>query len=682
MNKLLQKVKENLNLKVILGFVVMTVIFMVGRSVVYVNEIEPRREDVYTADVISGDKKGTMLPLKEGMTVTQTFVYPEDQMMAVGVELYSDAYKNKGEFSMKVYDMETNELLGEDTFDASQLTDMRAAAIDDVSYFNVGTPNDISGNENRYMRIEFSVVSLSEKSSVYLYANGNTKYNQAQVTGADTEDPLNMVVRGYCYHYGYWAEFFKWGTNVIYFMLAGCYILIMVFRAKPHQIFVIAGTCMALCYAFLLPPGTVPDEIGHIETTYYYSNKLLGIEEPDAESIYVRKTDQEAIGKLQTTPTLKEYNYFILNITHRSDDTKLVKIDATKGSDNWLLYAPAILGVTAGRLIGLNGITTLYAGRFFMMFVYLIFAFFAIKRVPVGKAAMFIIVLSPMFIQQSCSYSYDAMPIELTTLFVAELFSVLYEDRKMRKRDIIILSALAFVIASCKAGTYIPECLLLFLIPKEKYESEKQCRRMRIGFLVVMILGFLINSIPYLMMVLGITEATTELQQYSNSLNCYTVSDVLFNPGNTVRVLITTFLQYIDFYFEGSFAGPLGWLNIGINPMWGYLMAGLMLLGLTAVKDEPEYITKKQRVWIALALFATVARVTAAMFVSWTGNGSTTISGIQGRYFTPILFYFFFLFRGKFIKIAHNVDNAIMYFGIALNVIVISNILSSTQTVM
>ncbi|MBC5752809.1 DUF2142 domain-containing protein [Roseburia sp. BX0805] len=682
MNKLLQKVKENLNLKVILGFVVMTVIFMVGRSVVYVNEIEPRREDVYTADVISGDKKGTMLPLKEGMTVTQTFVYPQDQMMAVGVELYSDAYKNKGEFSMKVYDMETNELLGEDTFDASQLTDMRAAAIDDVSYFNVGTPNDISGNENRYMRIEFSVVSLSEKSSVYLYANGNTKYNQAQVTGADTEDPLNIVVRGYCYHYGYWAEFFKWGTNVIYFMLAGCYILIMVFRAKPHQIFVIAGTCMALCYAFLLPPGTVPDEIGHIETTYYYSNKLLGIEEPDAESIYVRKTDQEAIGKLQTTPTLKEYNYFILNITHRSDDTKLVKIDATKGSDNWLLYAPAILGVTAGRLIGLNGITTLYAGRFFMMFVYLIFAFFAIKRVPVGKAAMFIIVLSPMFIQQSCSYSYDAMPIELTTLFVAELFSVLYEDRKIKKRDIIILSALAFVIASCKAGTYIPECLLLFLIPKEKYESEKQCRRMRIGFLVVMILGFLINSIPYLMMVLGITEATTELQQYSNSLNCYTVSDVLFNPGNTVRVLITTFLQYIDFYFEGSFAGPLGWLNIGINPMWGYLMAGLMLLGLTAVKDEPEYITKKQRVWIALALLATVAMVTAAMFVSWTGKGSTTISGIQGRYFTPILFYFFFLFRGKFIKIAHNVDNAIMYFGIALNVIVISNILSSTQTVM
>lgn len=682
MKKLFQTVKDNLNLKVIIGFVIMTLLFMVGRSVVYVNEIEPRREDVYTADAVSRDKAGTLLQLKEGMTIVQQFIYPQDQMMAVGVELYSDAYRNSGEFSMKVYDMETNELLGEDTFDASQLTDMRAEAIDDVSYFNVSTPNDISGNENRYMRIEFSVLSLSEKSSVYLFANADESFATAQITGADTEEPLSIVVRGYCYHYGYWAEFFKWGTNIIYIMLAGSYILITLFRAKPHHIFVIAGTCLALCYAFLIPPGAVPDEIGHIETTYYYSNKLLGIEEPNAKSIYVRKTDQEAIGKLQTTPTLKEYNYFMLNITHRSDDTELVKIDATKGTDNWLLYVPAILGVTAGRLAGLNGITTLYAGRFFMMFAYLLFAFLAIRKVPVGKAAMFIIVMSPMFIQQSCSYSYDAFPIELTTLFVAELFSVLYEDRKIKRRDIIVLSLLAFVIASCKAGTYIPECLLLFLIPKEKFESPKQCRRMRLGFLVVMLLGFLVNSIPYLMMVLGVTEATTELQQYSDSLNCYTISDVLFNPGNTVRVLITTFLQFCDFYFEGSFAGPLGWLNIGINPMWAYIMAGLMLLGVTAAKNEPEYITKKQRIWIALALLATVAMVTAAMFVSWTGKGSTTVSGIQGRYFTPLLFYFFFLFRGKFIKIEYNIDNAIMYSGIALNVIVISNILSSTQTVM
>ena len=186
MNKLLQKVKENLNLKVILGFVVMTVIFMVGRSVVYVNEIEPRREEVYTADAVSRDKEGTMIPLKEGMTVTQTFVYPQDQMMAVGVELYSDAYKNKGEFSMKVYDVATNALMGEDTFDASQLTDMRAEAIDDVSYFNVGTPDYISGNENRYMRIEFTCSRMQMRALMRHRLPAQIRKNRSALWCVDT----------------------------------------------------------------------------------------------------------------------------------------------------------------------------------------------------------------------------------------------------------------------------------------------------------------------------------------------------------------------------------------------------------------------------------------------------------------------------------------------------------------
>ena len=41
-----KRIKENLSVKVVLGFVLMTVLFMVGRSVVFVNEIEPRRAEI------------------------------------------------------------------------------------------------------------------------------------------------------------------------------------------------------------------------------------------------------------------------------------------------------------------------------------------------------------------------------------------------------------------------------------------------------------------------------------------------------------------------------------------------------------------------------------------------------------------------------------------------------------
>lgn len=685
MKKLFQKVKENMNLKVIIGFVILTVIFFIGKSVVYTNEIEPRMSDVYTEDAIAADKNKTLLPLCEGETIVQNFVYPNDQMMAVGLELYSDAYKNKGEFSLKIYDNTTNQLLAEGTFDASDLTDMRAEAIDDIAYFNVSIPNQIYGNENRYMRAEFTVNSLSAKSSVYLYANAEDGYEAAVITGAEgeMEEPASIVVRAYCYHYGYWITFYKIGALLIYIMLAGTYLAITLFRVKSQNLFLIAGVCMATCYSLLLLPGAVPDEPQHIATAYYYSNKLMGVEEPDDTSIYMRATDCEAMTQLQMVPGMKEYDYIMWHI-FRSDDKPgiMQAYEATKGSDNWVLYIPTILGLTLGRLIGFNGITTIYLGRGFAVLCYLFFAYWALKRIPVGKAAMFVLVMSPMMVQQCCSYSYDALPIELSIVFVAELFSVLYEKRKIKRRDLIVMAVLAFFIASCKGGIYIPECLLFFLIPREKFESEKQCRRYKLIFVIVTLLGFLINAVPYLALVLGFTEATTELQQYSESLNCYTVKDVLLNPGNTIYVLVTTFLQYTDFYIETSVSGPLGWLNIAVSPAWAYSILLLAFFGIVCVKGEPEYITKKQRIWIGLALLVSLAMIVASMFVSWTPYGNTTVSGIQGRYFIPLLFYLFFVFRGKFVKIDHNIDNTIMFLDVALNVIIMSNILSSIQTVM
>lgn len=686
MKKLWEKIKGRLNVKAVLGFVILTVIFLIGSWVVFTNEIEPRRADVYTEDAIAPDRNNTLLPLNAGETITQTFVYPEDRMMAVGVQLYSDAYKNKGEFSLKVYDNDTNELLAEDTFDVSKLTDMRAEAIPDVSYFNVNIPDQIYGNQGRSMRVEFTVLYMSSRSSVYLFANASGLHEPAVITGAEDEpeEGLSIAVRGYCYHYGYWVTFGVLGCLVVYIMLAGSYIAITLFRVKPHQLFLIVGVCISICYSLLLPPGAVPDEPQHITTAYYFSNKLMGIEEPGANTIYMRQTDIEAMEQLQTTPTLKEYDYIRWNVCEFADDSETVlqEFDGTKGSDSWGLYIPTIIGITLGRLIGVNGITMLYLGRGFAVLAYLIFSYLAVRRVPVGKAAMFVLVLSPVFIQQCCSYSYDALPIELSVWFAAELFSVLYEDRKIRLRDIIIMAVLVFFVGSCKGGVYVPECLLFFLIPKDKFESEKQCRRARVFFVAALALGFLVNTAGYLAMVLGITEATTELQKYSESLHCYTISDVLLHPGNTIYVLVTTFLQFADFYLEGTVGGPLGWLNIGISPIWVYCLILLMVLGITAVKGERLYITKKHRRWMGLAVLVSLAMIVASMFVSWTTAGNTTVSGIQGRYFIPFIFFVLFMLRGNFIKIAHNIDHTIMFLGVAVNVIILSNILSSIQTVM
>jgi len=682
MKNLIYTFRKNLNIKTILGFLLMTALFALGSFVVYKNEIYPRMVAAYTQDAISADDEKTKIPLVQGETVTQTFTFPKDQMIAVGVELYSTSYHSKGTFELSAYDNKTNELLGTAEFDASKLADMTKPEIPDQEYFNINMGRMLIGNKGREMRVEFHVKSLSSASKVFLYANQDKKYDAATITGASVDKPTSIVVRSYCYQYGYWLWFWQLGCVVVYLTLFLSYIGVVLLQAKLHKIFLIAGTGLAICYTFLIPPLSVPDELVHITTAYYYSNGLLGIKEPNANSIYIRQTDLEALSHLQTTPNLKEYDYFMWNVLRKPGATKLVSYNQTQQSKNWILYIPTILGITVARLLGTNGATLLYFGRAFAVFAYLAVMYFSIKRMPIVKGAFFIFALSPIVMQQCCSYSYDSLPISLSFLFIAELFALLYSEEKVKKKNYIILFLLVFFIASSKGGVYIPECLLVLLIPKDKFIEEKGKKKFMVVMMGAIILGFAINTIPYLLLVFGISKDVTATQNYSNSLNCYTVSDVLLHPIHTMYVLMNTILKYLDYYFEGMFAGPLGWLNIAISPAWAYAMAFLMYLGIIPVKNEPLYINKKQRIATLSAILVTVAMIVASMFVSWTSRGNTTVSGIQGRYFTPIFFFLLFVLRSKFIKIERNIDLVLAFLGIALNVVILNNILSSIQTVM
>lgn len=668
MRNVAKTIKDNFGKKNLIHLMILTVCIIAGCATVYENEIVPRMEDSYTEDPIeASEDSDDWILLESGDTIVQEFTFPVDQMIGVSFELYSDTSKNKGELSMALYDAQTGELLGETHADVSEIENMETnlPTDEDRYHLTVGMPTIITGNTGRQMRAELSATSLGTKTHLYVMA----------------DEDGEAAIRTYSYHYRYWADFFRAGVILVCILLYGGYLMLFLLKCRPERTFILAGAVMAIFISILLPPLTVPDEMVHMTTSYYYSNRILGIEEPSDETIYVRATDKEAFEKLQTTPTLKEYDYFMWNIGRHPKSTDLVEYGGTQESKNWSLYLPTIVGVTLGRLIGLNGITTIYLGRAFAVLLYLICFYYAIKKIPKGKAAMFLFALSPMVMQQCCSYSYDAIPIELSAVFLAELFELLYTERGIKKADVVLISVLLFFLASSKGGVYLPECLLVLLIPSEKYDTVKSRRIIRSIFAAAAILGFAINTIPYLQLVLGFSETTTKTQEYSDSLGCYTIGEVLTNPIHTIYVLINTILMYADYYFQGMYVQPLGWLNIAINPFTSYLLAGLMVLGVTYVQGEAEDLTARQKRLYFLAAFVTVAMSTASMLVSWTTSGNKTVTGLQGRYFTPIFLYLLFLFRTKFVRIGRRIDRELMFAGLGINVIVINNILSSVQSV-
>ena len=68
-----------------------------------------------------------------------------------------------------------------------------------------------------------------------------------------------------------------------------------------------------------------------------------------------------------------------------------------------------------------------------------------------------------------------------------------------------------------------------------------------------------------------------------------------------------------------------------------------------------------QKVWIAVLVFISVCAVLFSMLLGWTPRNLTYITGIQGRYFLPILPFALVLLFGKWLTIKNDVTKGIYY---------------------
>lgn len=691
MKDLFHKIRTNFKRRNLIQLAIMTVCFAIGCGVCYVNEIEPRKHDAYTIDPIEENEETDRYPLTVGETITQEFIYTNDQMIAAGPMLYSDSDDNAGRIHMALYDADTGELLGESDKDVAEIENMEKnlPTAEDIAYAVVGMPTIYENMDGRHLRYVLTVEELSKGTRISILANPwypNATDPKAEITGA-ADPQISILIRGYCYHYNFWGFYFAFFATLLYLMLLVGYFMIFVLEGPLHRTFILAGIVLAMLYQFLLPPVSVPDELVHITTSYYYSNDLLGIEEPENLSgrpqdarIYVRSTDLDALSKLQMTADNKEFAYLHWNLFRRPSSTDLVMLEGTKESDNWTLYATTTLGVTLGRLLGLNGITTLYLGRFFAFLLYLLVFYAAIRIIPVGKAAVFVLATCPMVLQQCCSFSYDALPIEMAVLFFCGLIRILFYQTPVRWKEMVFLCVTAFLLASCKGGVYVPFCLCVFLIPKEQFGDQKKMRIARTIFVIVILAGFAVNTLGYLLQVLHVIAPKTATQTYTESLSPYSISDIVLHPLHTLYLGVNTILVYADFLIKGMISGSLSWMLIEINPAWIYFQYVLLFLGVMTVRGEKSYITRKQRIAFGVAFLLMFIMTCASMLISWTPVGNTTVRGLQGRYFTPLLLPLIFIFRGNFFTIKENVDGKIAYLQLGISVVVVYNILTSLST--
>ena len=246
-------------------------------------------------------------------------------------------------------------------------------------------------------------------------------------------------------------------------------------QLRAEVVFVVVYIFMSICTLAAVPAFNSPDEYSHYLRSYEVSRGYLTSEGNGGNDLF-------SYGRTFNSGLVPEFSakdhVSLWDIGENADQ----RIDREKtqfyGFGNTALYAPTsylpqAVGIRIADLFTDRPMVLAYAGRIANMLMFGLLFFFAIRLTPVGKNFLVLLGLVPVNIQSANSMSADALALALTVALASFVLAMRYKQKEvMSRRQLIWMYVLTGFLCLCKV-VYMPFCLLLFLIPKERFKSRK-----------------------------------------------------------------------------------------------------------------------------------------------------------------------------------------------------------------
>ena len=420
----------------------------------------------------------------------------------------------------------------------------------------------------------------------------------------------------------------------------GC--LLLYKKAQLHRICLIACVCFSVLSCFIQLPGGIPDEPYHYKCAYLWSNVVMGIpvEEAEVKSVYqkrntlVRAADLELMRELDTREKsyIETYKAGAKDLIHPPEASALALVEGEVMDlgVSPFEYLPAVFGIVFGRLLHIGARITFYLARVFTALTFSVLVSLAVKYAPTAKTAYFCIALFPMSIHLAGSISYDALIIGVTFLTSALLLRAIFcESWRPDKKTILVLAILAALLAPMKNASYLAVLMLLFLIPKSRFQEFPKWKTCLI-VLGVAVLVLVLLKIEALLKLFGKTDLFSK--------EAISLSDLLRSPGYFIKTIFLTTAAQSEFYLWSMIGTQLSWFSI---PLPWYIGLGFfVLLVFVCLPEKSElcyYGSRKNRFTILGICALVYLWFLIGMLLWWTKAGAPVIEGVQGRYFLPIL---------------------------------------------
>lgn len=581
---------------------------------------------------------GETLPVTEETAKLSQLVIPgEDRLTGLGVRFYleDEAKLTEGSMHASVTDLTLGQVLCETDVDASQFIS--------GEYIGLLFHDSQDGVADHEYRIDLLF-------SPELWDSG-----LALMTSDE-----GLCVNAYLYFNIFLKKFFFYmflGTEAF---LCLFWYMAFVKKSRLENVFLVTILFFGLIYNVMLTPQMVPDEAKHIDMAYRYSNDLLGYESLGDSQCLMRADDAELV--FTSSPSFQNYRNIYYGLFSQVQNDRMVEADVSSNIEgSFLLYAPAVLGMTLARLLHWGTVPMLLFARYLNLLVFALLARFGMKRLPFGKMTLFVLALLPINIQQCTSFSHDAMVHGIIFLYSCLCLEAIFSEERMTGQRMVLLELAALFLIYCKSGSYLPLAFLPLLIPAKKYGGKREKWTATGALFGIPILAFLLKNMQVVSGIVNTTAATSVVSTGDGGtyLTGYTLGYFLKDPLEFVYMMTNTVFDKIGFYLESLVGYKLGWVEIETSTLVVLLFWFLIFLSNCESREDRLKVRTGQRAWMIFLCLGCTGLILMGMLLQWTPMGHVSVEGVQGRYFLPFMLILLTACRNRIVLLNRKIDRGI-----------------------
>lgn len=420
-------------------------------------------------------------------------------------------------------------------------------------------------------------------------------------------------------------------------------------KKKIENQFAFWAIIIGLFYVFIMPIGFAPDEANHFRRAYEVSLGHL-VSSKSVDNVGGRKLPS-SINDVFSFKVTKDKYKDMFKLVNKKNDKKEFQTFANTSLYSSICYFPQAIGILVGRILHLPMIFIVYLARLFNLAIWIAIIYFAIKYIPISKYALALIAFAPISMQAAASCQADALTNAVAFALIAFTLSKIESKKKITPKESIIVSILTILMSMCKI-VYLPICLLLYLIPKECFKDKKD-KFIKISLLALFVI--LIN-------VIWLAISSSYLIEFQEGVNsAKQVHLILTHPIYYVNVLFSTYNQNFLYYYMTSLGQYLGYFHIQLSDFYIFFYSIFIIYTFICENNKKKLIIDiKSKLLFVFILVTCILLISTSLYVQWTSVGANLISGIQGRYFIPLIPLMLLLLNTK--EIDSKKDNGLYVF--------------------